>query len=115
MPKVFRKLRPHHFNLCCCTDREEACCLVKVLDLLIFSSPPSCGPPQSSCFRIFYISHCLGPSDGNHSGQVFILLTDEKASTGYRNYQRGAKIPRENAAARRWVEADQDEAEKKGV
>lgn len=78
MQKVFKKLQPHHFILCCCTDREKACCRVKVLDLLSFCSPPSCGPPQSSCFRIFYISHCLGLSDGNHRGQVFILLTNER-------------------------------------
>lgn len=97
--KVFRKPRPHHFNLCCFTDREEACCLAKVLDLLIFSSLPCCGPPQSFYFRIFYISHCLGPSDGNHSGQVFILLTDEKASTVYCNYQCVAKIRSENVDA----------------
>lgn len=100
MQKVFRKAWPHHFNLCCCTDtKEEACCPVKDLDLLIFYPLPSCGPPQSSHFRTFYTSHCLGPSDGNHSGQDFILLTDAKASTGYWNHQCGAEMPTENVGA----------------
>lgn len=71
--RVYRKPRLHHSKLCCWIGSEEACCLVKVLDLLIFSSSPSCGPPQSSCFMVFYIYHCRGPSDGNPSGYDFIL------------------------------------------
>lgn len=78
---VFKTQRPHHFNICCWSDRGEPCCLVKVLDILKFSSTPPCGPPQGSSFKIFQISHCPGPSDGYHVGHFFIWLTNEKSPT----------------------------------
>lgn len=76
---VFKTQRPHHFNICCWSDRGEPCCLVKVLDILKLSSTPPCGPPQGSSFKIFQISHCPGPSNGYHIGHFFIWLTNEKS------------------------------------
>lgn len=86
--------------LTACPDKEEPCCLVKVLELLIFSSTPSCGPPQRSCFKTFYTSPRTGPSDGNHIGQVYIVLSAKKASTGSRNDEHAADIHGKNVHLR---------------
>lgn len=90
---VFKTQRPHHFNICW-SDRGEPCCLVKVLDVLKFSSTPPCGPPQGSSFKIFQISRCPGLSDGYHIGHFFIWLTNEKSPTWVWNYRCGATFPR---------------------
>lgn len=87
-------MQGHATEICVTELREKK--HVAFLMFLTFSYSPLRLPVvhlRVSCFRIFYISHCLGPSDGNHMGHVFILLTDENTLIGFRNHQCRAEIP----------------------